>query len=253
MLAVERINKIKEILINQKTAKVSDLSALFNVTEETIRRDLQKLEDESFLVRSYGGAFIDEGVKTDIDISFREFSHVEGKQRIAAKCIDYIHDGNSVFLDASTTSLFIANNLANKNITLVTNSLRIANVLVDHTNINLIIIGGGFNHSDMSMLGRNAELNINSYFFDTAFISCRSLSREYGVTDSNEQQAEIRKLAIEHANKVFLVADYTKFDRTSFTRICGFDKIHNIVVDSKLSRDWSDFLKEKHIGLIECP
>jgi len=223
------------------------------VTEETIRRDFQKLEDDNFLVRFYGGAFVNEGVQNDIDVNLREFSHVEGKQRMAFACLPHIKNGDSIFLDASSTSYFIANILADKNITLVTNSLKIAYLLIDRANINLIIIGGSFNRTTMSMLGRNAESNMNNYFFDTAFISCRSLNQEHGVTDSNEQQAEVRKIAIEHANKVFLVADYTKFDRTAFTRICGFDKIDYIVADSMLSGDWAAFLQEKNIELIECP
>lgn len=250
MLAIERISKIKEIISSQRNVKVSDLSTLFEVTEETIRRDLQKLEDENFLVRSYGGAFINEGVKTDVDISLREFSHVEGKQIIAMACLKYIKNGDSIFLDASTTSVFIANNLTNKNITVVTNSLKIANMLTNHSNINLMIIGGSFNRNDMSMLGRNAEISINNYFFDSAFISCRSISMDYGIMDSNEQQAEIRKIAIEHANKVFLIADYTKIGRTAFTRICGFDKIDYIITDKDLSEEWGTYLAEQEITFV---
>ena len=250
MLAMERISKIKELVINQGNVKVSDLAVLFEVTEETIRRDLQKLEDENFLVRSYGGAFINEGVKTDVDINLREFSHVEGKQKIARACLEYIKNGDSIFLDASTTSVFIANSLINKNITVVTNSLKIANILLPQNNINMMIIGGSLNRNNMSMLGRNTELNINNYFFDSSFISCRAISMEYGVMDSNEQQAEVRKIAIEHANKVYLVADYTKLGHTAFTNICRFDKVDYLIIDKTLSDEWQSFLTEQDVAFV---
>lgn len=252
MLPIARRNKIKELIIEKKSVTVAELSNFFDVTEETVRRDLQMLEDEGFLTRIYGGAYISDGVQNDVDVNLREYIHVEGKEKIAAKCVDFIKNGDSIFLDASTTSLFIAGKLQDKRITVVTNSTKIINALADNSNVHLVVIGGALAQSSMSMLGRNAELNMRNYFFDTAFISCRSISMQHGITDSNEQQAEIRNIAVEHANNVFLVADYTKFDRTSFASICSFDCINTIVSDRKLSPEWHEFLQSHNITAVEC-
>jgi len=252
MLPIARKNKIKELILEKKSVTVAELTILFKVTEETIRRDLKQLEEDGLLTRTYGGAFISEGVQNDVNVNLREHIHVEGKRKIAAKCISVIKNGDSIFLDASTTSLVIASMLDDKKLTVVTNSIKVVNTLSDNPNINIVVIGGTLSPSSLSNVGRSAEYTMEHYFFDTAFISCRSVSMQHGITDSNEQQAGIRKLAAEHANNVFLIADYTKFDKTSFARICDFDKINSIVVDKSLSSDWKHFLGEQNITLYEC-
>ncbi|GAA0408057.1 DeoR/GlpR family DNA-binding transcription regulator [Paenibacillus motobuensis] len=252
MLPIARKAKIKDLIIEKKNVTVAELTEIFNVTEETIRRDLKQLEDEGILIRIYGGAYISDGVQNDVNVNLREHIHVEGKKRIASKCVDFIKNGDSIFLDASTTSLYIANMIGSKRITVVTNSIKIVNTLVDSPNVHLVIVGGVVSNSSMSSLGRNAEQNMNSYYFDLAFISCRTISMQHGITDSNEQQAEVRRLAVERANTVYLVADHTKFDRTSFASICGFEHIHNIIVDESLSQEWHEFLEANNIALTEC-
>ncbi|MDZ5474066.1 DeoR/GlpR family DNA-binding transcription regulator [Bacillus sp. 31A1R] len=252
MLPIARKNKIKEIIIEKKSVTVAELTELFQVTEETIRRDLKQLEDEGILNRTYGGAYISEGVQSDVDVKLREFIHVEGKKKIASKCLSFIKSGDSIFLDASTTSLVIASMLKDHKLTVVTNSIKVVTTLMDSPSIRIVVIGGTLSNSSLSNLGRTAEDNTRKYFFDSAFISCRSVSMQHGITDSNEQQAAIRQIAAEHANNVFLVADYTKFDKTSFASICGFEDVNAIVVDNTLSDEWRKFLEEKNIQLLEC-
>lgn len=252
MLPIARRNKIKEIITEKKSVIVAELATSFKVTEETIRKDLQQLEEDGFLTRTYGGAYISDGVENDVDINLREHIQVEGKQRIAERCLSYINNGDSIFLDASTTSLYIASNLGDKRLTVTTNSIKIMNLLGSNPNIKLIIIGGHLEHPSMSALGRHAELSMHNYFFDAAFISCRAINMIHGITDSNEQQAEIRKIAIEHSNHTYLVADYTKFDRTAFTKICDFNNIEMLIVDKRLSSEWQEHLKNFNITLIEC-
>lgn len=252
MLPIARKNKIKEIIIEKKSVTVTELTALFKVTEETIRRDLKQLEDEGFLTRTYGGAYISEGVQNDVNVNLREYIHVEGKRSIASKALEYIKNGDSIFLDASTTSLTIASMLTNMSLTVVTNSLKIINTLVDNPNIQIVIIGGLLSRSSLSNLGKSAEKNMANYFFDSAFISSRSISMEHGITDTNEQQASIRYIAATHANKVHLIVDYTKFDTTSFVKIGDLDLIDNIIVDKQISKEWHDLLKEYNVSLDEC-
>lgn len=104
----------------------------------------------------------------------------------------------------------------------------------------------------MSFLGRSSLNALQNFYVDKAFISCRSISMEHGVTDSNEQQAEMRQLAINRANKIYLVVDYTKFNKTSFTNICSFDDINVLVVDRRIDDNWHNFLKRKNVEIVEC-
>ncbi|MFZ5988529.1 MAG: DeoR/GlpR family DNA-binding transcription regulator [Bacillota bacterium] len=252
LLPVARKSKIKELVLEKKSVSVSELAKMFSVTEETIRRDLKYLEDEGVLIRTYGGAFIQDGVENDINVDIRETIFVENKEKIAIKCAELIHHGDSIFLDASTTSLFISAKIRNKRVTVITNSLKVANTLADSESVRLITVGGLLSSKSMSFLGRSALNSLQGFFVDKAFISCRSVSIEHGVTDSNEQQAELRQLAIKRANKVFLVADHTKFNKTSFATIGSFDEIDYIVVDKKLDNAWHSFLTDQNVELIEC-
>ncbi|WP_280770575.1 DeoR/GlpR family DNA-binding transcription regulator [Salipaludibacillus daqingensis] len=252
MLPIERKNQIKEMIIEKKSLTVAQMTKQFKVTEETIRRDLKQLEEEGILTRTYGGAYISEGVQNDVDINLREYIHVEGKKKIAKKCLSFIHSGDSIFLDASTTSLMIASMLNNLNLTVVTNSIKVVNTLNDSPNINLVVIGGTFSRSSQSNLGRAAESDLLNYFYDAAFISCRSVSMDHGITDSNELQAGVRNIAAKHGNQVFLIADYTKFDKTSFIKICDFDAFQHVIVDDTLSDDWHTFFENLQITLHEA-
>lgn len=252
MLPIARRNKIKELILEKKSVTVAELTDLFHVTEETIRRDLKQLEDGGFLHRTYGGAYISNGVQNDVDIKIREDVHVEGKKKIARLCLPFIKNGDSIFLDASTTSLMIATMIADQHLTVVTNAIKVVNTLIDKSNINLVIIGGTLSRKSHSNLGPNAEANLSNYFFDSAFISCRSASIQHGITDANEQQAVIRKIAAEHAINVFLVTDHTKLDKTSFASICDFGLIGTLIVDETLSSEWKQFLTDNHVETIEA-
>ncbi len=252
MLAVTRKAKIKEIISEKKSVVVSELAEMFSVTEETIRRDLKAFEDEGFLTRTYGGAFIQDGVQNEVELSVRETAYTDSKQLIAEKCAEIVHNGDSVFLDASTTALFIAKAICNMRITVVTNSLKVINLLAEYSNIHLIIIGGLFAPNNMSFIGRGALQALDNYYVDKTFMSCRSLSMEHGITDSNESMSEIRRKLLTRSSKVYVVADYSKFDKTSFLNICDFNDICGIITDKHLNRNWLDFLSEHSVVYYEC-
>jgi len=251
MLAVTRKAKIKEIVLENKSVTVANLATTFNVTEETIRRDLKALEDEGILIRTYGGAYIQEGVQNDINVNIREQLYIENKELIATKCVPHIMHGDSIFLDASTTSLHIAKKILDLRVTVITNSLKVAYVLSESPNVRFIMIGGMFAPNSMSFVGKNAIDNIMNYYVDKAFISCRSVSMEFGVTDSNEQQAEVRATALKRSNKAFLIVDNTKFNKTSFVNICTFDDIDFVVTDQPLEAKWHDYLSERQVTCID--
>ena len=252
MLAITRKNEIKDIVLEKKSVTVTELSKQFSVTEETIRRDLKSLEDEGFLLRTYGGAFIQDGVQNEVEMTIRETAYVESKKIIACKCLELVHNGDSIFLDSSTTAMFVCNEIKDMRLTVLTNSLKITNLLSDCANINLITIGGIYTPQYMSFLGKSTLQAMGGFFVDKAFLSCRSLSMEHGITDSNEQLAELRQKVLERANQTFLIADYSKFNKTSFIKICDFDEIQCIITDKKQKQEWHEFLDSKSVLLYEC-
>lgn len=251
MLAITRKEKIKELLAEKKSVTVTELAKMFNRTEETIRRDLTQLESEGFLKRIYGGAYIEDIVQSDVDVKLREKIMVKDKEIIASECAKRIMDGESIFLDASTTSLYIATKIKNKKLTVITNSLKIANLLSSAESIRLLMIGGILDNSSLSFVGKNAQTDMMQYFVDKAFISCRSIHLKSGITDSNEQQAEVRKLAIKHSNHAYLVVDHTKFDKTSFALIGQIEEINTVVVNRPLPPEWVEAFQANNVNIIQ--
>ncbi len=252
MLAVTRKNKIKSILNEKKSVTVGELSKTFSVTEETIRRDLKVLEDEGFLTRTYGGAFIQSGVENLVDVEIREVAYTKSKTLIANECQKIIQNGDSIFLDASTTAYFISKAISNMRLTVVTNSLLVINQLSACKSIRLVCIGGTLSRNNKAFQGYQTLQTLDSLYLDKTFMSCRSLSMENGITDSSEGTASIRKKLISRSNETYLIADYSKFDKTSFIHVCDFENLTAIVSDKELNTEWADFLKKKNTKYIYC-
>ena len=240
MLAVTRKAKIKEIILEKKNITVLELSKLFSVTEETIRRDFKQLEDEGFLTRTYGGAFIQDGVGNNVDLTIRETAYIENKQNIAHKC-------DSIFLDSSTTAYQVAKAVKNMRLTVASNSLLIINELCEKDNIHLVALGGMYLPEDKAFCGSITLKNLEQYYFDKVFMSCRSLSMEHGITDSHEPTASIRQSLIKRSQKIYIVADFSKFNNTSFLKISDFAPVTGLITDKPLSREWQDFLSEHNV------
>lgn len=253
MLAVTRKAEIKEIILEKKSVTVTELSKLFSVTEETIRRDLKHLESEGFLTRTYGGAFIQDGVENNVALTIRETIYLKSKQAIAKKCTEFIHHGDSIFLDSSTTALAIAKAIRDMRLTVVTNSLLIINELCEQENIRLVSVGGTYTARDKAFNGLITSANLETFYLDRAFMSCRSLSIEHGITDSLESVATVRQIMIRRSKNVYLVADFSKFDNTSFIFISDYKDITGIVTDRQLDGRWKDFLRTQHVEIYETP
>jgi len=248
MLAVERRNRILDRLRSKGIVTVSDLAADFSVSEETIRRDLQKMEESDGIQRTYGGAYIAKAVSTDIPISIRENIYLPGKETIAALCADIVDDGTTIMLDSSTTAIHIADHLrSKKNIIVITNSLRIAERLADASNVKVVCVGGILRHSQLSFVGPAAARALEGYYADKAFVSCVGLDIEKGATDADELEAEVRKLMMRNAREKILVADATKFGKFSLSLILPLDEVDMLITDKAPDETWLRALEARSI------
>jgi DeoR/GlpR family transcriptional regulator of sugar metabolism len=254
MLAIERRKRILGLLQKQGIVTVSELSIAFAVSEETIRRDLQKMESENGVARTHGGAFISKVVHSDIPITIRENLRLDGKARIADLCGGLVDEGETVILDSSTTSLHIAERLKEKrNIVVITNALKIAMCFAGYDNIKVICIGGTLRNSQMSFIGPAAERGVSEYYADKAFVSCVGVDLVKGITDADEQEAEIRKLMLRQATRKILVADNTKLGKTSFSFIAPMTGLDWLVTDQEPDAAWRNELEARHITCLFPP
>lgn len=247
MLAIMRKNTIREQLQIQKSVRITDLASLLNVTKETIRRDLREMEQDGELIRTHGGAYILDGVQNDIDISTRQVLKTAEKELIAQKVETLVHSGDSIFLDGSTTSWVIAKSITNRHLTVLTPSLEIAKILSASETIKLHVIGGEFSPATMSFTGNSALRTLEQYYVDKAIISCRSVSMESGITDTNDSDAALHKLILAHSRQKYLVVDHSKLDNTSFSYVAPISILDGIVMDKDFSATWQRYLNQHHV------
>ena len=197
MLAIERQKKILDSLSRDGSVLVSKLSAELNVTEETIRRDLEKLEKQESLRRTHGGAVPIDGTTYELSLEKRKSTNVDAKKRLAGKASEFVVSGDTVFLDASTTTFFMAKEIKHKkNVTVITNSIRILNELVGVDGIKVIAVGGVAS-KNQSFVGYHAEKSIeNNYFANKMFFSSKGITADAGILESNEDECGIKQKMI---------------------------------------------------------
>lgn len=248
MLAVERRKLILEKVHAEKKVIVSELSKEFDVSEETIRRDLDKLADDGHVIKSYGGAVINEIGSIDLPFNVRWKANSVGKQKIADLVSREIKDGERIFLDASTTAVFIAKNIKQKkHLTVITNSIENLLELSDVSGWDVISTGGLLKAGSMSLLGMRAAESIERYNADKVFLSCKGVDLMKGVTEGNDETGSIKQSMLESAKRVYLTVDSSKFDKVAFSIICPLSKIDVVVTDKKPDAKWIETFKKLNI------
>lgn len=254
MKAFERREVIINELYRHKKVHVADLAQKFNVSEETIRRDLDKLDKEGLAKKNYGGAILNAHTNEDPSYASRHQVNLEAKQRIAVNVLELINDGDSLMTDTSSTAFEALRRILDekKNLTIITNSLVVLSEF-QHSGQKLISTGGTLGPETSSFVGPNALQTIQKYNVDVAIFSCKALSMTGGLSDSNEAESELKVLMQQQANKVILLVDHSKFDRIAFIKLLSFDKIDYIVTDQKPTDEWIAFLNKFQVSLIYNP
>lgn len=253
MLAAARKSEIKRLLLEQKSVSVFSLATQFQVTEETIRRDLKALENEGVAERTHGGAILTEKVSTSFSRSAMKNILNPNKEAMARLAKPFVKNGLCVFLDSSTTVQHLINEIQELQVTVASNSVDIVSACSAYPNINLIALGGVYNHRYRCFSGSISCSVLQNFYFDLSVISCRTLSINHGLTDSDSEEAEIKRLAIARSKRVIVLADHTKFDKVSFVKICDLSKIDALITDKPLSPLWVEYLNQNNIEAIVAP
>ncbi len=245
MLAQERRNLILEKLQEEKRVIVSDLSKVYNVSEETIRRDLEKLEKDGYAVKSYGGATLKENLSIDLPFNIRKKHNTEGKQIIASLVANLINDGEHITLDASSTAVFVAKAIKEKkNITMITNSLEVLYEVADIPEWQILSPGGVLRPGYLAFVGSQVEKGISSYRVEKAIFSCKGLDVERGISEGNESFALVKSAMIKCSKERILAVDSSKFDENAFVTFADLSEINVVVTDKRPSEKWMDFFEK---------
>lgn len=249
MLAAERYEKIVGLINERGSMRVSELSEIYHVTEETIRRDLDKLELAGRLRRSHGGAV---SVKDQQEIPYteREITHAEEKKRIAIEAVKHIAVKDRILLDASSTAWYMAGLIPDIPLTVLTNSIKVATELSSKEKIEVIATGGIVAQRSLSFVGPLAERSLDAYYVNKVFLSCKGVHLERGISESNELQGRIKEKMIERAGEVILLADSSKFGVQEFTYVAGLEQVKTIITDRRIAKETVEALEARGIAVV---
>lgn len=239
MIAQERHRQIVSQIGHLGSARVSDLARLFDVTEETIRRDLKVLSGQGRLIRTHGGALASDhpvslgtpGSHTDLPFAQRDSAQMLQKQVIAARARQLIQPGEVIALDASSTVCELARQLPDFPLTVITNSLAVCSILSHHTQVNTICTGGVLDADGMAFVGLQAEKTLDSFNIAKFFYSCRGIDLNRGISESNDRHAALKLRTIELAAQSVLLADTSKFGIASSVFYMPADSVELLITD----------------------
>lgn len=247
MLVAERYEKIVGLVNDRGSIRVSELSELCQVTEETIRRDLDRLEKSGRLRRSHGGAVNIKDHHPETPYGEREIMHADEKRRIAQEAVNRIEPNDRILLDASTTAWYMAANLPDIPLTVLTNSIKVVMELSGKEKIQVISTGGLLAQRSLSFVGPSAERSLEVYHVDKCFFSCKGVHLERGISESNELQAQVKQRMISISDQVYLMADSSKFGLQSFTHVVDLDGVSEMITDMRLDPTLLQQLNERSI------
>jgi DeoR/GlpR family transcriptional regulator of sugar metabolism len=238
MFPAKRQKKVLEYINEQGSANIEELLNLVKVSQSTIRRDLKKLAQKGLINRTHGGA-----VKKTSSTSFemrpkeKRFKQLKEKRYIAKIAANYILAGESIILDAGSTNYAIAQELADKkNITVITFDLRIA-LETELSHESVLVVPGGIRREDYEVVvGSNVENFIRDLSVDKAFLGADAVDIEHGITNATFSEVTIKQQIIESAKETFLVADHTKFGRTSLVNVADLRQVEYLITDNKIKQ-----------------
>lgn len=243
----ERQNAIWNAVQRDGEVKIGDLKEQYAVTDMTIRRDLEKLESIGLIRRTFGGAI---PVTLDVSLQERDTVLTDEKIRIGKAAAELIEANEAVFIDGGSTTLQVAKHIRPDNsITVVTNALNVAAVLLDR-GVHTIVTGGTLLEKTGSMVGPIAIQTLSSMAFDQVFLGTTGITAEHGFSNSNSFEAELKRHAMLRSGKVNIVADSSKFGERFLHSYAGLQDVQRIITDTEPSAAFAEAAREGGVQII---
>lgn len=254
MLTEKRHEDLLKLLQEQEVIQVADAAQRFNVSMQTIRRDFKELESQGLIRKVRGGAMLAQPRSQEPLYTTRAVSMLAEKQAIAAATVDLIQDGESIFLDLGTTTMEVAKQLCHHHaLTVITNSLKIAQILADYPEITIYLTGGQLRAGEHSLSGSWAQQALQNIYVDKAIVGAGGLTVDTGLTDFHMEEATIRRMMIQQATRTIVATDSTKIGITALIGVVPFHKIHTLVTDLGVESEWLNAFLSAGIEVITPP
>jgi DeoR/GlpR family transcriptional regulator of sugar metabolism len=249
-LAADRRVKILERVAEGMSIQVGDLAREFGCSEMTIRRDIQRLERDGFLRRTYGGATAHLTRSLDVAFNARSLANAPQKRLIALAAVDLIGAVRVLYVGIGTTAEHFARYLpARPELTVVTGSLPIASLLGTRS-ANAVVLGGNVRRDELSCVGPSARATMERYRFDLAVLGTAGVTARWGLTDLNDDEAEIHRIAIERSERVMVIADGSKLGSVTSAVVAPASVVHTLVTDSSAPANEIDDLRALGIEVV---
>ena len=247
----ERQKQILSLLSQQGRLSVAEIVSQFSISEATARRDLETLASQGKAQRVHGGVLALEQAPPELPILEREQEQAEEKARIGQAAARLVMNHETVFLGSGTTVLEIARNLRDhKNLTVITNSLPVLNMLAGVEEITVVSLGGMLRESELSFIGHITEQSLGEVRADKVFMGTRGVSLEHGLTNDYLQETLTDRLIMKSGSQVIIVADHTKVNRVSTVLLAPLKRMRTLVTDSRVNRRFVQALRRQGIQVI---
>lgn len=240
----ERHQYIISKLKKEGGVKVLDLCTELNVSSVTIRKDLKLLEDKGLVFRTHGGGTMGNPYTVDRHVNEKAMIRSDEKLGIGQVAAELIEPNDCILIASGTTVVSLAKNIEPKgNLTVITSALNVALELVNHSNIEVIQLGGIIRKSSSSVTGAYAEKILEEFSCSKLFLGVDGIDPEFGLTTTNMMEAQLNKKMIAASQKTIVLADSSKFGKRGFGRICGLEDIEQVITDSNISEHMVETLK----------
>ncbi|WP_294617980.1 DeoR/GlpR family DNA-binding transcription regulator [uncultured Bacteroides sp.] len=250
MTKEERQSIILELLIQHNSILVTDLATHLNVSSVTIRKDLTDLEREKKLYRNHGKAILIDPYIDNRNVSEKEKLFVEEKRLIGMKAASLITPKDSILIASGTTMHALARSIAPiDELTVITASMEVSNILASEKNIYIIQLGGILRHSSLSVVGKYAESILTDFSCSKLFIGVDGIDLDFGITTTNMMEASLNRVMMQTAQKTIVLADSSKFGRRGFSKIADMEDIDHIITDSRIPPSTAARIEEMGIEL----
>jgi DeoR family fructose operon transcriptional repressor len=246
----DRIDMVLGILARKGYRSVSELAEDLAVSEMTVRRYLDKLEQKELIKRTHGGAFAGQEM-IEVDYRVRETVRRAEKEAIGRLAWTLIQPGESVFLDAGSTLAYLASAMDDtRRITVVTNSTIVLQTLENKANIDTILLGGRVHAASHSLIGPIAEETVAQFRFTKAFLGAVGINLDEGLTQSNVDEVPVKKRVAANSKEVIVLADSSKFNRDVLVMFLRLDQVQTVITDTGVSAEQRRSLEERGIRVL---
>jgi DeoR family fructose operon transcriptional repressor len=246
----ERLETLLQILARKGYRSVSELSEDLDVSEMTVRRYLDKLEQKELIKRTHGGAFAGAEM-IEVDYRVRETVRRAEKEAIGRLAWTLIQPGESVFLDAGSTLAYLAAAMDDtRRITVVTSSTIVLQTLENRANIETILLGGKVHAASHCLVGPIAEETVGQFRFTKAFLGAVGINLEEGLTQSNVEEVPVKKIVAAHSREVIVLADSSKFEQDVLVMFLRLEQVHTVITDSGVKPEHRRSLEDRGIRVL---